>query len=256
MMTRNQLPKFVVEHPVTTAIILTVAWHAVLFLIAAVLPPLSFDWFPELGASIINAILFALTVWLILVWRFARESGIGRPRPERAWWLVAPLLVISVSYGFPRLEGTPAQFVSTAVLCVFVGASEETLSRGLIQGILRPIGPYRTAILVGILFGLGHALSGLWFNRPIDDVAWQVLSTAIFGFCLAAVRFHLTTIWPLVLVHAADDFFMLRSPGAAPWWMEIVTFPFYIGFGILLIRVWKRQESTRERTGLPHRTQG
>jgi hypothetical protein len=89
---------------------------------------------------------------------------------------------------------------------------------------------------VGVLFGLGHALSALWFNRPWDDSLVQVISTTAFGFGYAALRWHLATIWPLAFLHAMDDFFQLRSPGGAPLWWQAAVAVFFVAYGWWLLR--------------------
>jgi hypothetical protein len=104
------------------------------------------------------------------------------------------------------------------------------------QHVLARLGPTRAAVWVGVLFGLGHAVSALWFGRPWDDTVAQVVSTTAYGFGLAALRWHLGTIWPLVVLHASDNVVQLRSPGAAPLWWQAVIALLFVGYGWWLIR--------------------
>jgi hypothetical protein len=92
-----------------------------------------------------------------------------------------------------------------------------------------------------VLFGLGHALSGLWFNRDLGDTLFQIVSTAAFGFGYAAVRFDLATIWPLVAAHALYNFTQYASPGAAHWLLQLGVAVGFVGYGIWLLRRLERR---------------
>ena len=50
----------------------------------------------------------------------------------RRWWLALPMLVVALSI------------------------NEEIYSREMVQRVLTPLGPVRSAIGVGCLFGVGH----------------------------------------------------------------------------------------------------
>jgi hypothetical protein len=69
-----------------------------------------------------------------------------------------------------------------------------------------------------------------------DDTVAQVISTTAYGFGLAALRWRLGTIWPLVVLHAGDNFVQLRSPGAAALWWQALVALFVVGYGWWLIR--------------------
>ncbi|MFF0013270.1 type II CAAX prenyl endopeptidase Rce1 family protein [Streptomyces sp. NPDC005374] len=68
------------------------------------------------------------------------------------------------------------------------------------------------------MFGVGHFQNYLFFGVPLDDTLWQMLSAGLFGFVCAVLRFAIGSVWPMVMVHGPDDFFQIRSPGAAPEW--------------------------------------
>jgi hypothetical protein len=113
--------------------------------------------------------------------------------------------------------------------------AEESLSRGVNQYVLSRLGVVRATIWVAVRFGLGHLVSGLWFDRPGDDTLAQVVSTTAYGFGLAAMRWRLATVWPLAGLHTADNFAQLRSPGAAPlWWQAAIAVLFVAYRGWLL----------------------
>jgi hypothetical protein len=210
------------------ATLITIAWHAVLFASAFGLPPMSPSWFPDLGATVVN--LLALLVPLaVIAWqgwwgrRFVRPGVPSRPL------LLVPLLLVSLSYGLQGIEGSARILLSSAVLFLALGLSEEMLSRGVVQEVLAPLTPRVRVLWVGLLFGLGHVLSAVAFGRPLDDTVVQVVSATAFGAGFAAVRLHIGVVWPLALLHGLDDWMQVNSPGAAPWvWQLVVA----IGYGL------------------------
>ncbi|GLP69170.1 hypothetical protein TUSST3_57930 [Streptomyces sp. TUS-ST3] len=216
---------------------LTLAWHTALLLFAKViLPPLAPSWFPGLGATVVNAICLA-GVWCVLWrWGWLRVSGtatLGRPR---RWWLAAPMLLIAGSYALAGLDGSTTVVVSSLVSLLWVGLNEEVYSRGLVQQTLTPLGPLRAATGVAVLFGAGHLQNYLFFGAPLDDTLWQMLSAGLFGFACAGLRFAIGSVWPMVLVHALDDFFQIRSPGSAPDGWQVAVYVFHAAFGWWLLR--------------------
>ncbi|MEU5046707.1 CPBP family intramembrane glutamic endopeptidase [Streptomyces griseorubiginosus] len=244
------------RHPVCGAVELTLAWHVVLLLFAKVLlPPLAPAWFPGLGATVINAICFA-GVWCVLWrWGWLRVSGTTTFGRRRRWWLALPMLLIAGSYAFAGLDGRTTVVVSSLVSLLWVGLNEEFYSRGLVQQTLTPLGPLRAATGVAVLFGLGHVQNHLFFGAASDDTLWQMLSAALFGFVCAGLRFAIGSVWPMVVVHALDDFFQIRSPGSAPDWWQVSVYVFQAAYGWWLLRRYAdRDRLPSDRDRLPPRT--
>jgi hypothetical protein len=194
---------------------LTLAWHAVLVAAAYGLPPLAPAGFPDLGATLVNA-LAALVPVAVLARRGARREWLRTVRPRRPE-LLLPVLAVALSYAAPGIGGTAGALASSAVLYLVLGASEESLSRGVVQDVLAVLRPGVRVACVGVLFGLGHVLSAVAFGRPVDDTVAQVVSTTAFGAGFAALRLHTVALWPLVVLHGLDDWCQVNSPGAAPW---------------------------------------
>ncbi|MBO4253165.1 CPBP family intramembrane metalloprotease [Streptomyces griseorubiginosus] len=225
------------RHPVCGAVELTLAWHVVLVLFAKViLPPLAPSWFPGLGATVVNAVGFA-GAWLVLWrWGWLRTSGVATLGRGRRWWLAVPMLLVAGSYAIVGLDGSRTVLVSSLVSLLWVGVNEEVTSRGLVQQVLVPLGALRAAIGVGFLFGVGHVQNFLFFGAPLNDTLWQMLSAGLFGFACAGLRLAIGSVWPMVVVHGLDDFFQIRSPGAAPDWWQVCVYVFHVLFGVWLVR--------------------
>lgn len=228
------------RRPLTVAAALTLLWHVALFAVEDLLPPLSPAWSPSLGAIVVNVVLAAATAAVIGWLGWWRETGLRWRRPDRRWWLAAPLAAEGALYAVPGLAGSPVALTSLAVMTLSIGLSEEVLSRGLVQRVLAGLGPAAAAVWVGVLFGVGHALSGFWFGRPWGDVLYVVVAAGCYGFCLAALRWHLGTIWPLVLLHALTDFTQLASPGNLPFGVRVVLVLGLVAYGWWLLRLLDR----------------
>ncbi|WP_448333203.1 CPBP family glutamic-type intramembrane protease [Streptomyces sp. DSM 41534] len=234
----------VIRHPLWGALELTFAWHAVLLLFAKViLPPLAPSWYPDLGATLVNAIC-ATGAWLVLWrWGWLRASTVAALGRPRRWWPAAPMLLVACSYAVAGLDGNATLVVSGLISLLWVGVNEEIYSRGLVQQTLRPLGPVRAAIGVAILFGAGHIQNFLFFGDPLDDTLWQMLSAGLFGFTCAALRYAIGSIWPMAVVHGLDDFFQIRSPGAAPDWWQVSVYAFHAAYGLWLLRRYGAEEA-------------
>ncbi|GAB3647100.1 hypothetical protein GCM10028833_10350 [Glycomyces tarimensis] len=220
---------------------LTLLWHIVLFTAAELVPGQSR---PHLGAALITLCTLPVVVLAAVAMGNWRYSGLApvdsRPSRRRAVRLVAPLFLVSLVYTVPGIEGSTETLLYLTLYCLAVGLTEESLSRGVVQRLLAPLGHVPAAVWVGVLFGLGHALSGVWFGRDLGDTLFQVVSTAAFGFGYAATRFHLATVWPLVASHAVYNFSQFASPGAAPWPVQAAVAAGFIAYGIWLLRLLDR----------------
>ncbi|MDN4609535.1 CPBP family glutamic-type intramembrane protease [Arthrobacter burdickii] len=244
----------IARRPILCAVLITLAWYAVLFTLAETVASLHPDWFPDLGATLVNLGAAAVPIGLILWLGWSRSAGLVWRRPDRSWWLVTPLVLEAVSYSLDGVVGTWRELLSAAVLYTVLASSEETLSRGLVQRVLAVLGPVRAAVGVGVLFGAGHTLSRAWFSHPFDveDTVFITINAAAFGFACAALRWHLKTIWPLVAVHALGDFLQILSPGNLPFGVRVAYLLGFIAYGWWLLR--RLPEDATDQTGVTSKT--
>ena len=137
------------------------------------------------------------------------------------------------------LWGGAALFVLSVVLVA--STSEELYSRGVVQELLRAVRPLWRAVAVGMMFGVGHMLSGVVFGRDLGYLAFQVPHAVVLGFALAAVRMHVVSIWPLVLLHAVQNLLVLAAPpGAVLDAWEAFALVVTLVTGLVLVRQHER----------------
>lgn len=222
--------------PILGAVSISLAWYAVLFTPADTTSSWQPHWFPDLGYTLINLGAAAVPIGVIIWLGWTRSAGLVWRRPDRSWWLVTPLVLEALSYGLHGLEGSARVLLSAAVLYAALATSEEALSRGLVLRVLAVLGPVRAAVGVGVLFGLGHTLSGLWFEKDLIDTIFLTFNAGAFGFVCAALRWHLRTIWPLVFVHGLGDFVQILSPDYLPFAVRGGYLLSFIGYGWWLLR--------------------
>ncbi|MEU8521374.1 CPBP family intramembrane glutamic endopeptidase [Streptomyces sp. NPDC048577] len=229
-----------VRQPLLAAVGVSAGWHLVLFAVAFTLPSIGFA-----GPVVVNLAACVVPLAVVARFRWWRAPWLATVWPRRPWLLVPPFVVVGLE-ATRGVTGSAEALAASALLMVSVGISEELYARGVMQEFLRALSPWRTALWIGLLFGLGHVLSGLVFGRSPEYIAFQVLHASVFGFLLAALRQHTVSIWPLALLHAVSNLINSNSPGALPDWWEALRLLSLTGYGVLLVRA-----STRERALSP-----
>ena len=158
------------------------------------------------------------------------------PRPDLSWWTLAPLLFFALSFAAGGLFGSPALFFGSAALFLALGLNEELLFRGVIQHALGTLGATRSVVWVGLLFGLQHAFTAIFFGASHYEAGSLVISSSASGAAYAAVRLRIDTIWPLAFLHGLENFCNTRSPGDAPWWWYLSEAIFFVLYAAWLLR--------------------
>jgi len=155
-----------------------------------------------------------LALGLLQALHWWREAGFNRPSEWRNLrLLIFPtalylLLIPMVQSALP----TPGRMVMLAIVTLLIGIHEEVIYRGIIVRALLPTGALRAALWSGLLFGLIHILSFAVGRDPLFATS-QVVASILGGFGLAALRIRTNTIWPLILLHALNDFIQFTATG-------------------------------------------
>jgi membrane protease YdiL (CAAX protease family) len=222
--------------PVAFAIALIIAWWVVTLLLATVLPRLSLSWFPDLRSTLVNLGALLVPLGVVVAFGWWRQAGLALPRPDRSWWTLAPLLFFALSFAAGGLSGSAALFFGSAVLFLALGLNEELLFRGVIQHALGTLGAVSSVVWVGLLFGLQHAFTVIFFGASLYEAGSMVISSSASGAAYAAVRLRIGTIWPLAFLHGLENFCNTRSPGDAPWWWYLSEAIFFVLYAAWLLR--------------------
>ena len=162
----------------------------------------------------------------VVVVVFAHSIG-WLPRPlfgrqpvrGRGWMWAAPVFVLIpiVTHALGTDYGRYGAGVVVAVLVagLFVGFSEEMVTRGLGVALLRRGGYREQAVMLlsSILFGLMH-LTNLLSGQELDTVGPVVLYAVGFGICMyLSLRITGSLIWPILLHAFTDPTTILASGG-------------------------------------------
>ena len=143
---------------------------------------------------------------------------------RRCWWALVPTvlmtvitIVANVSQGVGVNPDWAVDILYVAVLCVFIGVSEEGFFRGfLFNGLLSSLGGTRAgtfvaAVVASALFGLAHIdwLSADFSNPVIvSQAVLKALQTALYSFPLCAVVARTRNLVGTATLHAVDDFLL------------------------------------------------
>lgn len=161
--------------------------------------------------------------------------------------LAAALGVVDLAVG----PGTASSLLLVPVLTVGIGVTavgEELGWRGYLHTALRPLGPLRSQLVSGVLWGVWHApLLLLGYNyattSPVS-IPLMVVSTVLIGTLLAWLREVTGTVWAGALAHgalnSATSFVVAAfvAPEDQTPWVTVLGWPGWIVLGVTITAVW------------------
>ena len=243
---RATLGERIRSRPLTSAVTLELLALAITIggaaLLAAVMPDLpGYSLTGPSQSLLLVIVLAALVLGLVAVLRWWRSAGYTRPsewRDLHLYWLPVVLLFAPFVAGvrLPSLAIFGTLLLGYLATAVF----EETLWRGVILTVLRPLGIWPAVLLSSLLFGLGHLGNSSLRGFSVMILA-QAFGAAVQGVGLAAVRLRTNTIWPLIAIHAVHDLFLQMGhlPVAL---VEVPIDTIFLIYGIVLLRRSKREQ--------------
>jgi len=155
--------------------------------------------------------LSALAVVLLSGLGWWRRAGfLALPSRRDLGWLALPSLLVLGALGLVIAAGPAttdlALVFAFAVVAIGTGFSEEALFRGVLLEAMRPSGPLWAIVGTTVAFSLLH-LAGLMGGASLDATLVQVLLGGIpFGLAFAGLRLATRSIWPLIALHAVNNF--------------------------------------------------
>lgn len=206
----------------------------------------------DLPLLLANALL---AVWLLRALGWWQAVGFNHPRKwQNLHLLILPTLLLVVPpLFFPFQIPGPIQIVSLVIITLLIGFQEEAIFRGVLLRALLPGGILFAVFISAALFGVIH-LNSLLVGRDPLFVASQVVASFLGAIGLAALRLRINSIWPLVLLHALNDFVQFGAIGTIEAHtvalyipiMKIVISSIMAAYGLYLLRDLWRDESRRE----------
>ncbi|MFC7623869.1 CPBP family intramembrane glutamic endopeptidase [Microlunatus sp. GCM10028923] len=152
----------------------------------------------------------ALLLLLMVVLRWSRDLFGPQPLGGRPWMWVAPavvlLAVILRAAGTDYAAFAPGTVLVTYLAGLFIGLSEELLTRGFAVNLLRRKGyGERTVMLLSsLIFALLHS-TNLFTGQPPLTVLLTMVFTFFFGVAMyLTLRVTGSLVWP-VLLHGLTD---------------------------------------------------
>lgn len=142
-----------------------------------------------------------------------------QPVPRKWWFWMGPILIlVPIVFHFFGIDyaryGLPV-VLAILVSGVFIGFSEDFLTRGLVVVMLRRHGYREWAVMVlsSLIFSSLH-LSNLFAGQPFSTVGPTLVYTFAFGICMyATLRAGGNLIWPIILHALTDPTTILASGG-------------------------------------------
>lgn len=158
-----------------------------------------------------------LTAFALLIarggWTWT-ELGVTLREVGRARGLLAVLLLVALAPLCLGVRSVGAGELSVLVAgYALTGVTEELLWRGVALRILTPLGANRAVVIAAALFGAVH-LANVVYRDNLVLVLAQVWGAFCFGLAYGAVRRRLTSIVPLMALHALTD--LAAAVGAVP----------------------------------------
>lgn len=184
-----------------------------------------FDWDLDLCATLGGAVAAVVALFALGGESHLRLDGKAIAESWRfMWWIVAISAVLMVwdlydyiAAGEQIVAGWPMRCLSSLVLCLGIGASEEGMFRGaLFGGLLARMGGSRKGLwwavaISSLAFGCAHV--GLEDLDPANyltfvQAGFKILQTGMYAVMLCAVVLKTKSLVGAMTVHAIDDWLL------------------------------------------------
>jgi len=182
--------------------------------------PFPLTFFSVLGIAVVAIII---ANWINTVGTLSETLGLAVPSRKYLNTLIGFFagLVLALTYrlymGIPVLAGGFGWFVMIAAL---IGASEELIFRGFLQGFMKQIHPL--VAIFGAAFSHAAYKFCLFINQHGNsalDLKYLFLLTFIVGVFAGYLREKSQSVLPVVIGHVVFDVFVYGDSLFVPWWV-------------------------------------
>lgn len=156
------------------------------------------------------AILFAMSVW---------KWPVGYAKTM--WIAIIGSVIVSIIYRYAeQMPLFPVGITPFVIVAVMIGAAEEVLFRGVIQGEAMRYRPKLAVFISAIVFAVYKALLFSWPSE-INHVNQTGLFflTFIAAILLGISRMNSKSILPAIAAHGLFDLYVYAETAKAPWWV-------------------------------------
>ena len=172
------------------------------------------------GTDIIYELFYGILVLIVML--LFNNSYVFTSRKEKlgkSLLYAFPVIVFSVysfTIGVLNLETTTIEKISgLALLCTFIGITEEFLCRGWIQNeFLERFGESKKNVIMSIflsalIFGLMHITNVFATSQNFFETILQILNATAMGFLFGSLYYKTKNIWSVIILHAFYDFALM-----------------------------------------------
>jgi membrane protease YdiL (CAAX protease family) len=191
---------------------------------------------PRLPDFVSLLVMTMVAISYVSFLRWWRVIGFNRSAEWRNLPLLLPTIVpvfLPVLWGFRALA--PLTVLFFLIGYVLTGFREETVYRGIIMGILRPVGVWPAVLVSSLFFSIAHSANlFVRFSGNPGAVLFQMLGTFVIGIGFAALRLRTNTLWGVIVVHMLLDFFQTVSQTPKPL-VPIIQGTLMLLYGIFIL---------------------
>jgi membrane protease YdiL (CAAX protease family) len=128
-------------------------------------------------------------------------------------------LGIAYRFGY-GIELWVSDIESFAPVAALIGATEEILYRGIIQGRLKGLGSLRAVILAAVFHTAYKCSLFALYSKPLEiNVFFLAACTFVVGVLLGTLKERARSVAPPVAAHAFFDIMAYGEYSQAPWWV-------------------------------------
>lgn len=174
--------------------------------------PLAITGWSEATQAIVGRVCICIfTIYMLTLLNWWGEVGFVRPKSWRILLPYLPLFLLVIVSKISEITslGIHVSDLNFILVGLFIyvagGFMEEAVFRGLVLRTLLPMGLVRAAVLSSMIFAIVHLLN-LAGGANLAGTILQVVVAFLMGLAFVAPLAVTRNIWPLIFIHALNNF--------------------------------------------------